>query len=226
MPEMQEKIKEKLFSLGVSDLGFCTVCDGLSGLKNAVSIVVRLSDAIVDEIGDKPTHTYFNHYRTVNSYIDACLLQTGILLQQNGYKYITVAASQSINDEGWSYRGRYSHKKAAVLAGLGTIGKSCLFLHKDFGARVRLGTIFTDCPFEGNTKLALSPCASCDICKKLCPSGAISGKNWSEEMEREDFFKANLCSEYMKREFKGIGRGAVCGICIAHCPYGGGKYGL
>ncbi|MEG0091348.1 MAG: hypothetical protein RSA20_05975 [Oscillospiraceae bacterium] len=57
MPEMLDKIKEKLFSLGVSDLGFCTVCDGLSGLKNAVSIVVRLSDAIVDEIGDKPTHT-------------------------------------------------------------------------------------------------------------------------------------------------------------------------
>lgn len=216
---MQNKIREKLYALGVSDVGFCRVEEGLSGLNNAISIVVKLSDAIIDEIQDAPTHTYFNHYRTVNFFIDQCLLQTGLLLQQNGYRYITVAASQSINDEGWNYRGRYSHKAIARLAGLGSIGNSCLFLHKEFGARVRLGTIFTDCPLESPAVLPASVCTGCNICKEKCPSGAISGNPWHEGIAREDFFNPDKCSNYMKQNFKSIGRGAVCGLCIRHCPH-------
>ncbi len=218
MTEIQNEIKEKILSLGVTDVGFCKTEDGIGGLKNAISIVIRLSDAIIDEITDKPTHTYFNHYRSVNTFIDSCLLQTGMFLQQKGYKYITVASSQSINDEGWNYRGRYSHKKAACLSGLGNMGNNCLFLHKDYGASVRLGTIFTDCEFDNPTEYPENPCNHCNICRDMCPSGAISGKNWSTN--REEFFNSAKCSEYMKREFKHIGRGAVCGICIKYCPYG------
>ena len=217
---MQNKLREKMMELGVSDVGFCQVEDGVGGLKNAMSIVVKLSDAIIDEIQDSPTHTYFNHYRTVNFFIDQCLLQAGLLLEKNGYKFITVAASQSINDEGWNYRGRYSHKAIARQAGLGSIGTSALFLHKEYGTRVRLGTIFTDCEFENPKELPPSPCTHCNICKEMCPSGAISGKNWEVGMEREEFFNADKCSNHMKKRYKHIGRGAVCGLCIKYCPYG------
>ncbi|MBQ8604199.1 MAG: epoxyqueuosine reductase [Oscillospiraceae bacterium] len=215
---MREKLTERMKELGISDVGFCQVTDGPSGLNNAMSIVVKLSDAIIDEIETQPTHTYFNHYRTVNFFIDQCLLQAGLLLEKNGYKFITVAASQSINDEGWLYRGRYSHKAVARQAGLGSIGKSCLFLHKDYGPRVRLGTIFTDAPFENPVRLPPNPCTGCNICKEKCPSGAISGKMWVPGMEREEFFNRDKCSNHMKREYKHIGRGAVCGLCIKYCP--------
>jgi len=220
MTQIQTEIKELLVSLGVSDVGFChtQADDGIGGLENAVSIVVHLSDAILDEVVDKPTHTYFNHYRSVNAFIDHCLLRVGLLLDRHGYKYITVASSQSINDEGWHYRGRYSHKKIACLAGLGNMGNNGLFLHKDFGARVRLGTLFTDCQFENPTEYPKDLCSHCNICKEKCPSGAISGKNWSTD--RESYFNAAKCSEFMKREYKNIGRGAVCGLCVSHCPYG------
>jgi len=124
MTAIQNEIKNLLLSLGVSDVGFCHTEDGPGGLHNAVSIVVHLSDAIIDEIEDKPTHTYFNHYRSVNAFIDHCLLRVGLLLQQNGYKYITVASSQSINDEGWFYRGRYSHKKIACFC-TKTLAQGC-----------------------------------------------------------------------------------------------------
>lgn len=220
MQDIQWKIKEKLLAMGVSDVGFCNVNDGVSGLNNGISLVVKLSGAILEEIIDKPTHTYFNHYRTVNAFIDQCLLQTGIFLETNGYSYITVAASQSINDEGWNYRGRYSHKKIATLSGLGNIGNSSLFLHKDFGAKVRLGTVFTDCEFQNPTHMPISFCSHCNICKDICPSKAILGNNWEEGIAREEIFRADLCSEYMKKEFKNIGRGSVCGICVQHCPKG------
>ncbi len=221
---IKDELRAFLTEKGVSDVGFSVVEDGDFGsCKYAVSIVVKLSDAIVDEIDDSPTYTYFNHYRSVNAYIDSVLLQAGMFLEKRGYKYITVAASQSINSDGWSYMGRYSHKKAACMAGLGVIGKNSLFLHKDFGARVRLGTVFTDCPLEEKPLDTFDYCMNCDICVKACPCGAIKGIKWSPHITREEMFSPEKCSEFMKTEFKNIGRGAVCGICLKVCPAGGRK---
>ena len=152
---------------------------------------------------------------------NALLLKAGLFLQKRGYRYITVAASQSINKNGWNYTGRYSHKKAAVLSGLGTIGKSSMFLHKDYGTRVRLGTVFTDAPFDVSDVRPVSLCKNCDLCVKACPSGAISGKEWAPGVTREEMFDAEKCSTYMKKHFQHIGRGAVCGICMEVCPHKG-----
>ncbi len=219
--KIQDELKEYLLSQGASDVGFCLLPDGDFGeCRYAVSIAVRLSDAIVDEIGAEPTHTYFNHYRSVNAFIDSLLLKAGLFLQSKGYRYITVAASQSINKDGWNYKGRYSHKKAACLSGLGTVGKSSMFLHRLYGAKVRLGTVVTDCPFETEKTDYVSPCLDCDKCVNACPSGAILGKLWDENTTREEMFDPEKCSNYMKNHFKHIGRGAVCGICMKVCPYG------
>lgn len=217
----QNHLREYILSLGATDVGFAKIDDGdFRDCTYAVSIVVKLSESIVDEIEDEPTHTYFNHYRSVNSFIDELLLKTGLYLDRNGYKYIHVAASQSINKNGeWNYTARYSHKKVAVLAGLGTIGKNSMFLHKDYGACVRLGTVFTNCEFEVPAVLPKSKCGSCRKCVDACPAKAITGNTWTTESTREDMFIPERCSEYMKKQFQHIGRGAVCGICMAVCPY-------
>ncbi len=213
---IQDELKAFLLEKGVSDVGFFSADD--EALSYGVSIVVRLSESIIDEIEDEPTHTYFNHYRNVNAFIDAMLLQAGLFLQKRGYKYITVAASQSINKDGWNYKGRYSHKKAACLAGLGSIGRNSLFLHNEYGSYVRLGTLFTDCEFECDNTPAKSFCDGCDICVKACPAHAIKGGDWTVGTQREEIFDPQACSEYMKNHFQKIGRGSVCGICMKVCP--------
>ena len=218
--KLAEQLRELLIEKGAGDVGFCRVDDGDFGdCRYAVSVAVPLSAAIVDEIGAEPTHTYFNHYRSVNAFIDSLLLQAGLFLQNHGYRYITVAASQSVNKDGWNYKGRYSHKKVAVLSGMGTIGRSSMFLHKDFGPSVRLGSVFTDCPLSDGAAEPVNVCAGCTKCVDACPSGAIKGRVWEPGVTREDMFDPQKCSEYMKTHFKHIGRGAVCGICMAVCPY-------
>ena len=218
---LEKIIRDMLLQEGAADVGFAKVLDGPFGENSyAISIVIRLSDAVVDEIDGEPTHTYFHHYRTVNAFIDRLVLRTGIILQNHGYKYIPIGASQSININGWNYNGRYSHKKVASLAHLGGIGKNSLFLHKDYGARVRLGTLFTNCEFETKKEEYHSPCTECDRCVKACPSGAIKGTLWQPGTERSQVFDPEKCSEYMKKNFKNIGRGAVCGICMRVCPAG------
>lgn len=215
---LEQEIKELLLSNGVGDVGFAHIDNADTGdLKYCISIVVPLSHAIVNEITDQPTPTYFNHYRSVNAFIDRMLLQTGLLLASKGYSYITVAASQSM--PGTPYNGRYSHKEAARKAGLGGIGKNSLFIHKKYGTRVRLGTIFTDCPLECIGEMTENLCTGCDKCVKACPSGAIKGTMFIPGIEREEMFSPEACSQYMKKQFHHIGRGVVCGICMKVCPY-------
>ena len=217
---MNEFIKNFLEERLIADVGFAK-CENspFEGLTNAVSLTVRLSDAVIDQIDGAPTHTYFQHYRTVNAYLDSVMLQLVMMLQAKGYNAAAVPASQSV--EGLS--GIYSHKEVAVKAGIGYIGKSCLFISKKFGPRVRLGTVFTDAPLETVCLEQKSECGECNICAKNCGAMAIKNVNFECGMTREDIFDAKACSDYMKEKYKHIGRGAVCGVCMRVCPKGNAK---
>lgn len=217
---MINKIKDLALSLGVSDIGFapCEPPEEYKGLKNSISIVIKLSDSVIDAIDEAPTHTYFHHYRTVNALIDHILLRIGLLLGQNGFRYVPVAASQSIGGT----KGLLSHKMQAVKAGLGSVGKNALFLSRKFGPRVRLGTILTDCDLSEGYAPAFSEdiCSGCNICVSACPAMALSGKAFDITRPDEPIIDALACSKFMKEKFQHIGRGAVCGICMRVCPKG------
>ncbi len=221
-----EDISNFIKTLGVSDFGFCNIRDfknesliadypGSETLNYAVSIVIKLSDAVINGITDAPTHSYFHHYRTVNTHIDNVLLKLGMYIESCGYKYIPVAASQSIN----GMQGLFQHKTAARLSGLGGIGKSGLFISKKFGPRVRLGTLITDMPFETAEPFDKNICGECKKCVLACPAMAISNVPFSEETPMCGLDR-KMCSDFMKDKFKMIGRGAVCGICMRVCPHG------
>ena len=104
----------------------------------------------------------------------------------------------------------------AVLSGLGFVGKSGLFLSKDFGSKVRLGTIITDMPLTSEFPIIKNGCGDCTLCQKACPAGAIYGELPTTDGERN--FDAEKCSKYMKEHFQDVGRGSVCGVCIQVCP--------
>lgn len=205
---------------GVSDVSGKTAA-GFKALHYAATIGIRLSDATLDEITDKPTFTYFHHYRTVNAALDQIALRGVMFIQQCGYDAVAVPASQTVNDAGDPYMGIFPHKTAAVMAGLGSIGKNGLFLHKDYGPRVRLATILTDMPLteaKEPSPCFPSPCLGCDQCVRACPAMALTGRDWHAGMAREEIVDAKACSDYMNSRFKHIGRGSVCGICIRVCP--------
>lgn len=222
--ERIEYLKEKLRDWGASKFGFAYIGDCVPGkykdLCYAVSILVRLSDAVINEIGDKPTHTYFHHYRAVNSLIDNIALRTSLLIQDYGYLAMAIPASQTVKTAEDPYTGIFQHKTAARLSGMGWIGKNALLITPEFGPRVRLGTVITDMPLPVENKVLPRGCGSCCICKEACPAHAIQGHDWDINLSRADIINAESCSIYMKEKFKQIGRGSVCGICMKVCPKG------
>lgn len=222
--ENAQLLKEKMTEWGASKVGFAyvgnIVSPELEHLPYAVSIAVRLSDAIINQISDKPTHTYFHHYRTVNTLIDNITLRASLMLQEWGYLAFAVPASQTVKTPADSYTGIFQHKTGAHLGGLGWIGKNGLLITPEFGPRVRLGTVLTNMELPVDSQVHNRGCGGCNLCKDACPSMAIYGTNWHEGCKRSEIIDAEACSRYMNENFKMIGRGSVCGICIRVCPIG------
>jgi len=172
-----------------------------------LSMGVRLSDAVLEDIRSEPTPLYFHHYKQANYLLDRAAHLVSLRIQEGGYRALPVAASQIVDWEG--QRGHVSHKKIGILAGLGWIGRNNLLVHPDAGARLRLVTVLTDMPLEPDRPVERG-CGDCRLCVPVCPAGAI--KNEAAD------FDHRACYEKL-REFRrrGLVGQLICGVCVKAC---------
>lgn len=217
-----QKLKETLLEKGASFVGFSDIRDveNNMGFSGAITIGIKLLDTLIDQIraNHAPTYQYFHHYRTVNFALDQLALFASLQLEKDGHRVLMIPASQSSVED--PYAGAFPHKTAAVKANLGYIGKSALFIHRDYGNGVRLATVLLDEPLTPDIPACEDKCGSCSICVDACPAGALTGNEYVSGAARDSVFNAEKCSKHMKQAYKDIGRGAVCGICVAVCPKG------
>lgn len=196
------------------DLGYAPLPQ-LPSLHYAFSFAVKLSNAIVKTVDGAPSFAYFQHYRTANTLLDSIAFQLTAKLETLGYQAYPVAASQSLGKQ-HPYEGILPHKTAAVLSGIGFVGKSGLLLTERHGSKIRLCTVVTDLPLTPSHPVIENGCGDCQLCMRACPAGAIYGELPKTNGERN--FDAEKCSKYMKEHFQDVGRGSVCGICMSVCP--------
>lgn len=193
--------------------------DGFKHLPYAVTLGMRYPKTIIRGIAEGPTSHYFHHYRTMNANLDRTAIQIEAKLLEWGSEAVYVPASQSLPEN--PFAALFSHKIAAVKAGLGFIGKNNLFIHKSFGPGVRLSTVLTDMelPVLAESGQMPNACKNCNLCVSACPAGAINGVLPQPPYRVGDVISAEKCSYWMKEKYGLIGRGSVCGICIAVCPF-------
>jgi epoxyqueuosine reductase QueG len=120
-------------------------------------------------------------------------------------------------------RGHLPLKTLATLAGLGWIGRNAMLITQDYGSAVFLDGFLANL---GETPHAIpitaSACHQCQACVKACPAGAPLGPAWRAGLPLGDFFDPQACrnlARNLARERLGLEGEAVCGICIAACPY-------
>jgi epoxyqueuosine reductase QueG len=110
-------------------------------------------------------------------------------------------------------RGLISMKHAAVLAGLGTLGKSTLLLNQDFGNMLVLGAILTDIGMASDPP-AESICAEgCSLCIKNCPAQALDRDGVNQFQCRQNTYGTNARGYDIVR----------CNRCRTVCPMRFGK---
>lgn len=225
--KLTEHLKAVATEKGASLVGFSDISShqplGHESLTSAITIAIRLSDAIMEQLIDAPTHAYFHQYRTANAFLDHIAFYVALELQKAGYRTLQIAASQTINANGWNYKGLFPHRTAAVLSGIGWIGKNNSLITPEFGPRVRLATVLTNANLVHSADLAESQCGSCTRCIEACPSKALTGNSWRKDGVREDLVDPKICSEFMHAKFQHIGRGVICGLCLSACPVGSAR---
>ena len=133
MKELRERLTEVAAGLGVRLFGVAdleTLGRTEPGLfdeigrsfPRAIALGVRLSDAVLEGISDRPTPLYFHLYRQANYQLDRAGFQIALELQEAGFAAVAVPASQVIGES--PMRGHISHREIAWAAGLGWRGRN------------------------------------------------------------------------------------------------------
>lgn len=182
----------------------------LEKFDKAISLGVRLSQGILEEIESAPTRLYFHHYRTVNAFLDQVALKVSNYIQKKNYFSLPIPASQIIDWQ--NQKAHLSHKQIGYLAGLGWIGRNNLLVNKDLGSQFRLVSILTDMPLKVD-RPTKEDCGKCMVCVTICPAQAIKENpldfDYFKCFEKlKDFQKLRLVEQY------------ICGICVKACNGG------
>lgn len=179
----------------------------LEKFDRAVSLGVRLSSSVLEEIKDQPTKLYFHHYRTLNVSLDQISLRLTNFIQDKGFFALPIPASQILD---WQKQTAHlSHKKIGCLAGLGWVGRNNLLVNKKFGSQFRLATVLTNMPLKID-KPSKENCGHCRLCLEVCPAGSIK--------ENPLDFDHLGCFEKLKEfQKKHIVEQYICGVCVNVC---------
>ncbi len=111
-------------------------------------------------------------------------------------------------------------KAYAEQAGLGWIGKNCLFIAHGWGSFIFIGLLFLNVAIETTPQIIPSGCGDCQLCLQRCPSGALQSPGYLD---------ARRCIAYLTIEKKTLfcaaeaqivkGHLYGCDICQEICPF-------
>ena len=164
-----------------------------------------------------PSIFYHELYHTINQLLDeeAYLLSNyltsqghpSIYLPRDGYGDIEVLLKKPL--------AFFSHKHAAYLAGLGSIGWNNVLLTPEYGPRVRFTSIFTTASLDGDPIIGYDLCTRCLLCARTCPVHALATRK--DEHFPPPMEKINCAnrSRKLRKKYQ-----SPCGICIKVCPVG------
>ena len=214
----REALAELCQNRGAVGFGVCRLSDirtddfllpaqTIRDLPFAVSVALHLSPAVLGTLEDHPNQLYEHHYRQVNFALDRLALDLATLIQDLGAQALPVAASQLVDWQ--NQRGHLSHKRVAVGAGLGWLGRNNLLVTPRFGAQVRLVTVLTDLDLAPDRPVE-NGCAECRACVSACPAHAIGES--AAEFKHLDCFA--LLKEFQSKRYVSQ---HICGLCVRAC---------
>lgn len=180
----------------------------------AISMLMRIDPLVVRGLRHGPTEDYYEEYRRLNAALDDAAATLVEVLRLNGHAAESVAATRAGAGNGHK---PFPHKTAATSAGLGWIGKTALFVSREFGPAVRLTTVFTDLELPPGEPVRDGRCEDCTACADACPAGCGRDVTWRAGMTLDELFDAQACRHQMTQFHAGPAH--ICGICIAACPH-------
>ena len=147
--------------------------------------------------------------------VDKITYEASILIEQLGCIAVPLPCDGPLeywDKDNLCAKGLLSMRHAAVLAGLGSLGKNTLFISKLYGNFLTLGAILTNLDLKSDT-LSEELCSeNCCLCLDNCPVKALDGTTVNQKLCRPHTYTTN------DRGFEVVN----CNKCRIICPR---KYG-
>ena len=181
----------------------------------ARSVIVIGLPVSLPVLETSPSVYYRDLYVTVNSLLDQYTYRLANFLNERGHPSLFVPRDgySGIKALLKNPVAFFSHRHAALLAGLGTFGINNTLLTPEFGPRVRFGSVFTSAEIPPDPMQENELCLRCMRCVAMCPVGALN----NQEYPRGLTDKKACASHSAELNRRGI---SPCGICIKVCPVG------
>lgn len=215
------EVKHILFDLGADICGIASVerfseaPEGFSPtdtLPSCKSVIVFGKKFLRGTLDCKNTIPYTIVRNKLSSILDTMAVNFCNIMENNNF---TAVPTGTISPTLWDkktnrFRNVVSVKHAAVLAGLGYLGKNTLLITPEYGNMVWLACVLSNAELEPDKMLDYKCPTDCNLCIDNCPVNAIQKDN--PEMDQMKCFKhAFHSNEGEEFYFK-------CHICRSICP--------
>lgn len=221
---MKEKIRQLVLEQGADVCGFAgwerlaapqgfSPLDLFPGCKTAIVFGVALPRGLA-QVEPRLLYGHFNAFSCAQT--DRTAFQSAKLLEKE-YRCTAVPIPSDSPYEYWETeslhgRGLISMKHAAILAGLGTLGKSTLLLNPQYGNLLTIGALLTDLELPSDELCEDLCIAGCTKCLDACPVHAIDETVNQKQCRTNTYGKT-------ARGFDTVD----CNLCRTVCPL---RYGL
>lgn len=184
-------------------------------LPEARSVIVLGLPITLPILETTPSIHYHELYRTVNSILDQQGYLLSNMLNERGHPSIWIPRDGYGSLEVLKHNpiAFFSHRHAALLAGLGTFGINNMLLTKEYGPRVRFVSVLTSAELPSDPIMEKELCIRCMRCVELCPTKALIEGYYPQALTIKDRCTAWSDSLHKKST-------SPCGICIKVCPIG------
>lgn len=211
-----QKVKQLCLDIGFDKVGVAEASH--FALPAWVKSVVVLGYATLDEAYDYCTYLVVGTRRKWHKPI---------------YDLIVVLATQ-VADQlrllGWRAEVLYfvdsasviDLKKAAVLAGLGILGRNNVVVTREYGPRIRFGCLFVDRALAPDKERREFYCSSCQRCLGKCPTSALFPDGFRRTDCLAEFAPDREMARRQKAQLKKITpfTRLQCLDCLTSCPIG------
>jgi len=199
MASLEKRLKSLAVSLGAELVGITTTerlvnsppsADPsylLSSANSVISFAVSLDEELSQDFISKRNWRSHCENRKV---IGRTLYEIGDTLTEQlrseGHEAINVEVNNNYRPEEGAaditemteFNPEFSHRYAAMAAGIGRLGWSGNLVTREYGALVELGSVITSAELMPDTPISDSehPCDKCRICSQICPVEMIHPK--------------------------------------------------
>lgn len=183
--------------------------DVLPGCK---SVIVLASRFLVSTLSSRSTVPYTIVRNELTKCMDTMSLNISYELEKRGVAAIPTGAIEPNNFDPLTnkFRGIISLKHAAVLAGLGKIGKNTLLINDQYGNMIWLSAVITSAALDPDPIAAYEGCIEgCDLCLSSCPVNALDGVSMDQRQ----------CWDYAFGTEDGGEWRIKCYLCRKICPH-------